>query len=172
MAAIIACYQISTHFIFMEHERFLRQAIALAVEKIAAKEGGPFAALVVADGEIIGRGWNRVTGTHDPTAHAEIVAIRDACRQRQNFNLGGATLYVNCEPCPMCLAAAYWAGIGAVWYAADRRDAAAIGFADQHIYDELARPLEARALSMHQLLREEALPVFRQWAEMPDKVPY
>ncbi len=153
-------------------QKLMTATIALAAAQLARGEGGPFAALVVREGRVIGRGWNRVTSANDPTAHAEIEAIRNACRQLADFSLAGCTLFVNCEPCPMCLAAAYWAGIKAIYYAADRHDAAAIGFADLHIYQELARPPQERALPMHQLLREEALPVFRQWQESPDKIIY
>lgn len=156
----------------MSHEKFMTEAIELAAAMMEKGEGGPFGTLIVRDGEVIGRGWNRVTSRLDPTAHAEIEAIRAACRQVGDFRLSGCILYVNCEPCPMCLAAAYWAGIAAVYYAADRRDAARIGFADQHVYDELARPLEARALPMHQLMRDAALPVFARWEVLPGKIPY
>ncbi|MFU8818540.1 MAG: nucleoside deaminase [Desulfurivibrio sp.] len=156
----------------MEEQKMMAETIALAAAQLPKGEGGPFAALVVRDGQILGRGWNRVTSANDPTAHAEVEAIRDACRRLADFSLEGATLFVNCEPCPMCLAAAYWAGIKTIYYAADRHDAAAIGFADLHIYQELSRPPEARALPMHQLMREEALPLFRQWENLPDKIPY
>ena len=153
-------------------QKLMAETIALAAAQLAKGEGGPFAALVVREGRVIGRGWNRVTSANDPTAHAEIEAIRDACRQLADFSLADCTLFVNCEPCPMCLAAAYWAGIKAIYYAADRHDAADIGFADLHIYQELARPPQERTLPMHQLLREEALPIFRRWQELPNKIPY
>ncbi|MDF1615408.1 nucleoside deaminase [Desulfurivibrio dismutans] len=156
----------------MDHKELLAATIALAEETMSRREGGPFAALVVREGEIIGRGWNRVTSANDPTAHAEVEAIRDACAHLKDFSLAGCTLYVNCEPCPMCLAAAYWAGIEAIYYAADRHDAAAIGFADLHIYEELARPSAARQLPTRQLLRDQALPLFKKWQEMPDKILY
>lgn len=152
--------------------KFIDEAIALAETMLDQGEGGPFAALVVRDGQVLARGWNRVTSTFDPTAHAEIEAIRAATRQLADFNLSGCTLYVNCEPCPMCLAAAYWAGIDAVYYAADRHDAAAIGFADQHIYEELARPVAQRRLPTTQIPRPAALTLFRRWQEKTDKVPY
>lgn len=153
-------------------KQFIDQAIALAESSMERGEGGPFAALVVRDGGVLGRGWNRVTSSNDPTAHAEVEAIRDATRRLGDFSLAGCTLYVNCEPCPMCLAAAYWAGISAIYYAADRADAAAIGFADQQIYEELALPPEQRRLPMHQINRPAALPLFRRWQEKPDKIPY
>ncbi len=150
----------------------MQQAIDLALAKMTAMEGGPFGAIVVRDGQVVGRGWNRVTSTNDPTAHAEVVAIRDACQRQGDFRLDGCELYVNCEPCPMCLAAAYWAGITTIYYAADRTDAAAIGFADDHIYREFARPVTERAIPMVQLMREAALPGFAAWEAMEDKIPY
>ncbi|ADH87005.1 nucleoside deaminase [Desulfurivibrio alkaliphilus] len=156
----------------MEHEKFIAATIALAGETMRRGDGGPFAALVVRDHEIIGRGWNRVTSANDPTAHAEVEAIRAACAQVGDFSLAGCTLYVNCEPCPMCLAAAYWAGIEQIYYAADRHDAAAIGFADLHIYEELTRPPAKRSIPTRQLLRDKALPLFKEWQEMPDKILY
>lgn len=156
----------------MEHEQFIDQTIALAAEVMPRAEGGPFAALVVREHQVIGRGWNRVVAAYDPTAHAEVEAIRAACAQLADFSLAGCTLYVNCEPCPMCLAAAYWAGIEKIYYAADRHDAAAIGFADLHIYEELALPPAARALPTQQLGREKALPLFRRWQQMADKIMY
>jgi len=156
----------------MEHRKFLGEAIALAEEMMTRKEGGPFGALVVREGTVVGRGWNRVTSALDPSAHAEIEAIRAACRQLGDFHLENCILYVNCEPCPMCLAAAYWAGIAGVYYAADRHDAAAIGFADQHIYEELARPPGARTLALHRLEHPAALALFAKWQAMPDKILY
>lgn len=156
----------------MDDYYFIRRTIALAADHIHHRRGGPFAALVVLDNEIIGQGGNLVTSDHDPTAHAEIEAIRAACRRRADFRLTGHTLYVNCEPCPMCLAAAYWADIKAICYAADRQDAAAIDFADQRLYDQICLPPAARSLPMRQLLRPEALAVFEQWRQMPDKIPY
>ncbi len=164
----------------MEQERlpehspahFMEKTIALAEETMPRGEGGPFAALVVRGQKIIGRGWNRVTSANDPTAHAEIEAIRAACAHLNDFSLAGCALYINCEPCPMCLAAAYWAGIDKIYYAADRHDAAAIGFADLHIYQELNRTPADRTLSAKQLMREKALPLFHKWQEMPDKILY
>ncbi len=151
---------------------FMREAIELAREKSQAGEGGPFGAVIVKNGEIIARGWNRVTSTNDPTAHAEIVAIRNGCRQLETFDLGGCEIYVNCEPCPMCLAAIYWANIERIYYGATAKDAADIGFADDRIYRELKLPPESRSLAMTQLMRREVLPVFAQWQAMEDKVMY
>ncbi|TBV83363.1 MAG: nucleoside deaminase [Desulfobulbaceae bacterium] len=156
----------------MSHQKFIREAIALAETMFNEGEGGPFAALVVRDQIVLGRGWNRVTSALDPTAHAEIEAIRQACQQVRSFNLAGCILYVNCEPCPMCLAAIYWAGIKSVYYAADRHDAAAIGFADHHIYEELAGERTKRKIPMRQMMREEALTLFNKWREKPDKTSY
>jgi guanine deaminase len=151
--------------------RYLREAIALAAEKLVSG-GGPFGALVVEDGRVLGRGWNRVTDSNDPTAHAEVVAIRDACSRKGSFRLDGATLYSSCEPCPMCLAAAYWARLGRVCYAATREDAARGGFADERIYDELSRPPGARSLPTSHLLREEGTRVFDAWLAKDDRIDY
>lgn len=149
----------------------MREAIRLARESIDSG-GGPFGAIVVRDGEIIGRGSNRVTLSHDPTAHAEVGAIRDACARVGDFSLHGCELYVNCMPCPMCLGAIYWARIDRIYYAATAADAAAIGFDDLFIAEELARPLTQRQLPTAQLLRDEALVGFRAWDEKEDKVEY
>ena len=156
----------------MDNNTFMRQAIGLAQEKMNDYEGGPFGALIVKDGEIIGRGWNRVTSTNDPTAHAEVNAIRDACKNMEDFSLEGCDLYVNCEPCPMCLAAAYWAGIKNIYYAGTKKEAAAIGFADDHIYDEFSKPLNTRTIPMKQLLQEENKPVFTAWEKLEGKINY
>jgi tRNA(Arg) A34 adenosine deaminase TadA len=150
----------------------MRRAIALSRQGMEGGAGGPFGAVVALDGQVIAEGWNQVTSTNDPTAHAEIVALRRACAALGRFELRGAVLYTSCEPCPMCLAAAYWARVDAVVFGNAREDAAAIGFDDQVIYDEVAKPLEARSLPMRRLLQAEALEVFRQWATKPDKVPY
>jgi tRNA(Arg) A34 adenosine deaminase TadA len=150
----------------------MRRAIALSRQGMEGGAGGPFGAVVALDGQVIAEGWNQVTSTNDPTAHAEIVALRRACAALGRFELRGAVLYTSCEPCPMCLAAAYWARVDAVVFGNAREDAAAVGFDDQVIYDEVAKPLEARSLPMRRLLQAEALEVFRQWATKPDKVPY
>ena len=153
------------------NERFLLEAIRLADESIA-NGGGPFGAVLVKDGEIVGRGSNRVTQNNDPTAHAEVQAIRDACRTLGDFQLTGCELYVNCEPCPMCLSAAYWARVDAIYFAATAADAAAAGFDDVLIKEELQRPLSERRLLMQQALREAALETFERWRELEDKVEY
>ncbi len=153
-------------------ERFMTEAIRLATEGMRRGDGGPFGAVVVMNGEVIGRGCNEVIKLNDPTAHAEIQAIRDACRTVGDFDLAGAELYVNCEPCPMCLSAAYWAHLERIYYAADATDAARIGFDDLFIAEELKRPLSERRLPMVQLSREEALQAFAEWEAKPDRVPY
>jgi guanine deaminase len=156
----------------MDHAAFMRRAIQLSREHMQAGHGGPFGAVVVLDGRIVGEGWNQVTGTIDPTAHAEVVAIRAACKQLGRFDLRGATLYTSCEPCPMCLAATYWARVDQVYYANTEADAAAIDFDDAFLYRELALPMAQRSLPCTPLLREEALKVFEEWRVKPDKVPY
>jgi tRNA(Arg) A34 adenosine deaminase TadA len=154
------------------NERFLREAIELAFEGMRAGQGGPFGAVIVRDGEIIGRGCNRVTSTNDPTAHAEIVAIREACQNAAHFHLPGAVLYASCEPCPMCLAAIYWAGIQTVYYSADRNDAERIGFGDRFVYDELGLPPEARSGTMERMELPEARDLFEEWDRDGKKVMY
>jgi len=151
---------------------FMRRAIALALENVRNGRGGPFAALVVKDGRILAEGANRVTSTNDPTAHAEVVAIREACRKLDDFQLSGCDLYTTCEPCPMCLGAIYWARPARVYYASLAADAAAAGFDDAFIYDELERPLDARRIPMLQLLRNESLEIFSLWKRQEDKTPY
>ena len=150
----------------------MREAIRASMIKMHANEGGPFAAMIVRKDRIVGRGWNRVTSTNDPTAHAEIVAIRAACQRLSRFELADCDLYTTCEPCPMCLAAIYWARIKRVYYANTRRDAAKIDFDDAMIYREIKLPVSRRAIPMKQLLRDEALVVFDAWREKPDKVAY
>jgi len=150
----------------------MRAAIRLAREKMRRGDGGPFGAVVVRRGKIVGRGWNRVTSANDPTEHAEVVAIRDACRRLKTFRLNDCEIYASCEPCPMCLAAIYWARIGKIFYAGARRDAADIGFDDDWIGREMARPVSRRKIPQRQLLRGEALEVFKEWRDKPDKVPY
>jgi guanine deaminase len=153
-------------------EKFMRAAIALSLSKMRSNCGGPFGAVVVRKGKIIGRGWNRVTSTNDPTAHAEISAIRDACKKLKTFQLDDCELYASCEPCPMCLAAIYWARFKKVFYANTRKDAARINFDDDLIYREIARPVARRKIPMKQLLRSEALKVFAEWNKKPDKTLY
>src|SRR5471032_1025850 len=153
-------------------EKFMREAIRLSLSKMRGNHGGPFGAVVVRKGKIVGRGWNRVTSTNDPTAHAEVSAIRDACRRLKTFQLDDFELYTSCEPCPMCLAAIYWARFKKVFYANTRKDAAGIGFDDDLIYREVAQPVSRRKIPMRQLLRGEAQKVFKEWRDKPDKVRY
>lgn len=155
----------------MTDEDFLRQAIHLAEASIRSG-GGPFGAVIVKDGEIVGRGHNRVTLDNDPTAHAEVQAIRDACQHLATFSLEGCKLYVNCEPCPMCLAACYWARLDEIIYAADAADAAKAGFNDLLIYNEFGLEKRERQLSMRQALRDEAREVFQLWESLEDKTRY
>ena len=150
----------------------MTRAIELAVENVRSNKGGPFAALVVRDSQILGEGTNRVTSTNDPTAHAEILAIREACRKLGRFDLAGCELYANCEPCPMCLGAIYWARPARVYFAATSADAAHIGFDDTLIYDELKLPFVSRKIPMLQIMREDALEAFRAWQAKPDKIQY
>jgi len=150
----------------------MRQAIALSLSKMRGNHGGPFGAIVVRNGRMVGRGWNRVTSTNDPTAHAEVSAIRDACKKLKTFQLGDCELYTSCEPCPMCLAAIYWARLKKVYYANTRKDAAKIAFDDDWLYHEVAAPIPRRKLPMQQLLRPEALKVFAEWTAKPDKISY
>ena len=156
-----------------QDEKFMSRAIALAQMGIDAGAGGPFGAIVVNQaGEIVGEGFNRVTSTNDPTAHAEIVAIRSACENLNSFQLDGCTIYTSCEPCPMCLGAIYWARPEKIFYAATHEDAAAIGFDDHFIYDEIERPIEERRIKSVNLMRDEGLKVFSNWASKTDKTEY
>lgn len=155
-----------------QNKQFMRAAIEQARQGMDQNEGGPFGAVVVKEGQIIGRGNNKVTSTNDPTAHAEVVAIRDACRHLNSFQLEGCILYTSCEPCPMCLGAIYWARPEKVYFGCTREDAANVGFDDDFIYREMALPIEARQLPLVQLLPEEALTVFAQWREKTDKREY
>ena len=152
--------------------KFMREAILLSVQTMRRGQGGPFGALVVRDGKVVGRGWNQVTSANDPTAHAEIVAIRAACRRLKNFQLNDCDLYTSCEPCPMCLSAIYWARLRNVFYGNTRKDAAKIEFDDDFLYREVALPMRRRKLRMKQLLRREALAAFSEWQRKPDKVLY
>jgi tRNA(Arg) A34 adenosine deaminase TadA len=155
----------------MSFEDFMGRAIALSLENARAGRG-PFAAVVVRDGQVVAEGTNRVTETNDPTAHAEVVAIRAACANLKSFELTGCDLYSSCEPCPMCLGAIYWARPRRVFFANTREDAAAIGFDDAFIYAELTAPLDQRKIPMTQIMREEALAAFQEWARNPGKKPY
>jgi guanine deaminase len=156
----------------MSPENFMREAIKEAEAGLRDKRGGPFGCVIVRQGSIVARGNNRVTSTNDPTAHAEVTAIREACRALGKFSLEDCELYTSCEPCPMCLAAIYWARIPRIFYGNTRADAAAIGFDDDFIYRQIPLAPEARTLAMKPLLRDEAQRAFRAWADLPDKVRY
>jgi guanine deaminase len=156
----------------MKENEFMTEAIRLAVENVTVRNGGPFGAVVVKDGKIISRGYNQVTAGNDPTAHAEVVAIREACKALDTFQLDGCELYTSCEPCPMCLGAIYWARPSKVYFGSTKNDAAKINFDDAFIYEEIERPLEKRSLPFVQLMRDEALAAFQAWEKKADKVRY
>jgi guanine deaminase len=152
--------------------KWMRQAIRLSVKNARAGKGGPFAALVVKENRIVARGTNVVTSRNDPTAHAEITAIRKACRALGRFALDGCELYATCEPCPMCWGAIYWARLDRVYYAATRHDAAGVGFDDEKFFEELKRPYSEQSIPVEQIMQTEALEAFALWAQKPDKIPY
>jgi guanine deaminase len=156
----------------MSHETHMREAIKLAEEGMAAGHGGPFGCVIVRAGKIVGSGNNRVTSTNDPTAHAEVTAIRDACARLKTFQLTDCELYTSCEPCPMCLSAIYWARIPQIWFANTRQDAADIGFDDDFIYRQIPMLPGERTVKMLPLLREEARRAFTEWHAKDDKVRY
>jgi guanine deaminase len=151
---------------------FMARAIQLSIENVSSGRGGPFGAVVVKDGAIIAEGANQVTSTNDPTAHAEIIAIREACRALGGFDLQTCEIYTSCEPCPMCLGAIYWARLSRVYFANADSDASKIGFDDSLIYREIAQPHSQRMIPMIQIMREEALAAFRAWERKPDKISY
>jgi guanine deaminase len=151
---------------------FMARAIALSIESVNSGRGGPFGAVVVKAGSIVAEAANQVTSTNDPTAHAEVLAIRQACQKLGLFELKGCELYTSCEPCPMCLGAVYWARLSRLYYGNLAADAVKAGFDDSLIYRELAQPLGQRAIPMIPLMREEALAAFRAWAEKSDKISY
>jgi len=153
-------------------EYFMLRAIQMATIGMDSHAGGPFGAVVVKDGKIIAEGYNKVTSTNDPTAHAEVVVIREACQKLNSFQLTDCVIYTSCEPCPMCLGAIYWARPKMVFYGCNREDAAAINFDDRFIYDELEKEIEGRQIRFAQLLRKDALSVFRSWKEKNDKTKY
>jgi guanine deaminase len=151
---------------------FMTRAIQLSLDNVLSGKGGPFGAVVVHDGKIVAEGVNRVTASNDPTAHAEVVAIREACAKLGSFTLKGCEIYTSCEPCPMCLGAIYWAHLGRIYFGNAAADASQIGFDDSFIYHEFAQPLPGRAIPMIPMMRENALAAFRAWQEKPNKVPY
>ncbi len=150
----------------------MTRAIGLALDNIRTGHGGPFAAIVVRDGVVLAEGVNQVTAVHDPTAHAEVVAIREACRQLADWQLSGCEIYTTCEPCPMCLGAIYWARLDRVYFACSRQDAAEAGFDDSLIYREFELPLERRRVPIQQSMRDQALEIFTAWTEQTVKIPY
>jgi tRNA(Arg) A34 adenosine deaminase TadA len=151
---------------------YMQEAIRLAIDGVNASRGGPFGAVVVQGGQIIGRGCNQVTSTNDPTAHAEVVAIREACQRLGTFRLAGCEIYASCEPCPMCLATIYWSRIERFYYGCTAADAAAIGFSDDFIRQELGLPIEKRTVAAIPLFREQALAAFAAWQNKADRVAY
>ena len=150
---------------------FMQQAIELSKENVL-NGGGPFGAVIVRDGKVIATGTNRVTANNDPTAHAEVNAIRSACAKEGTFKLEGCTCYTSCEPCPMCLAALYWAGVERIFYGNTKDDAKAINFDDSFIYDEIAKPYAKRAIPIINIMREEAISAFKMWEKSEDKIEY
>jgi len=154
------------------HDFFMSEAVKDAINGVLNNEGGPFGCIVVKNGEIVGRGNNKVTSTNDPTAHAEVLAIRDACKNLNSFQLDDCIIYTSCEPCPMCLGAIYWARPKKVYYGSNQEDAANIGFDDQFIYDEIPLPYEKRSIPFQQIGREIALQPFQLWSKKNDKTAY
>lgn len=154
-----------------EDERYMQMAIDLSIENVA-NGGGPFGAVIVRNGEVLATGTNRVTANNDPTAHAEVSAIRAACSKVGDFKLEGSTIYSSCEPCPMCLSAIYWAGISRIFYGNTKSDAKAIDFDDSFIYDEIALPYSKRAIPCNNIMRDKALAAFRAWEAKVDKTTY
>ena len=155
-----------------EHQKYLKRAVELSAERMRANAGGPFGAVIVKDGEVIAEGFNQVTSCNDPTAHGEVVAIREACKKLGTFSLEGCVIYSSCEPCPMCLAAIYWARLDALYFANTRQEAAAIGFDDEFLYLEVPKPIHERSIETVRLDLEEARLVFQEWHEKPDKIMY
>jgi len=153
-------------------DSFMREAIRLSFETMRNNTGGPFGAIVVKDGKIIARGFNKVVSTNDPTAHAEVVAIREACKALNDFQLSGCEIYTSCEPCPMCMSAIYWARPDKVYYANSKADAANIGFDDDFIYQELKLEYDKRKIPIERILPNEAILAFKEWSEKNDKIEY
>ena len=153
-------------------KKFMQLAIDLSRKGMRAGQGGPFGCIIVKDGEVVGKGYNSVAGTNDPTAHAEVVAIRDACNRLQSFQLDGCEIYTSCEPCPMCIGAIYWARPAKVFYANTRKGAANAGFDDDFIYEELKLPMTARSMPMVHTPMDEAQRVFQEWIDMKNKTLY
>ncbi len=150
----------------------MRRAIELSLEMMRSGRGGPFGAVIAKDGKIVAEGFNQVTSMNDPTAHAEVVAVRLACQALGTFNLTGCEIYTSCEPCPMCLSAIYWARVSRIYYANDRHDAAKIGFRDDFLYNEIPLPLDQRSIPTRRLLQAEGWAAFEEWDRKPDKIEY
>jgi len=155
-----------------DQNEFMKEAIRLSIENVETGKGGPFGAVIVKDGKIIARGANSVTSTNDPTAHAEVVAIREACKNLGSYQLIDCEIYTSCEPCPMCLGAIYWARPKAMYYANSKGDAAAIDFDDQFIYEEIEKPITERKLFTKQIMRNEAIEAFEKWSKNIQKIEY
>jgi tRNA(Arg) A34 adenosine deaminase TadA len=151
---------------------FMARAIQLSIDNVVSGQGGPFGAVIVQNGGIVAEGVNRVTSTNDPTAHAEVIAIRAACQKLGVFGLQDCDLYTSCEPCPMCLGAIYWARLARVYFGSLASEASRVGFEDSFIYSEFAQPLSHRAIPMVQMMSEQALAALRAWQEKPNKIPY
>ena len=156
----------------VSHEKWMQMAIELSEKNVLESIGGPFGAVIVKDGELIAGSGNKVTSTNDPTAHAEVSAIRLACQKLETFDLSGCVIYTSCEPCPMCLSAVYWAKIDTIYYANTKKDADDIGFSDKFIYDELEKPMQERQLPIVQMMRDEALNAFRLWNQSAMRITY
>ena len=154
------------------HAVFMKEAVDLAIEGMENNEGGPFGCIIVKDGKVVGHGNNVVTSTNDPTAHAEVTAIRDACKNLNSFQLEGCIIYTSCEPCPMCLGAIYWARPDKVYYAATKQDAAKAGFDDAFIYREIEMPIDNRSIAFEQQSRDIAIEAFKKWEDKEDKKEY
>ncbi|MDN3586400.1 nucleoside deaminase [Pedobacter aquatilis] len=155
-----------------KHAEFMRLAITLSAKNVTENIGGPFGAVVVKDGEVVAASGNKVTSTNDPTAHAEVSAIRLACTKLNTFDLSGCVIYTSCEPCPMCLGAIYWAKIDTIYYANTKVDAENIGFSDKFIYEELEKEMNKRSLPILQLMRDEAMEAFKLWEQSPMRIDY
>lgn len=155
-----------------QHEKFMKLAIQLSEQNVLKAQGGPFGAVIVKDGKIIAKSANKVTTTNDPTAHAEVSAIRSACKKLRTFDLTGCIVYTSCEPCPMCLSAIYWAKIERIYYANTKQDAEDIGFSDKLIYDELEKPINQRSLPISQMMRNDAQTAFKLWDQSSMRTEY
>ncbi len=155
-----------------QHQKYMRMAISLSKQNVEHSKGGPFGAVIVKDGKVIAKSANKVTSSNDPTAHAEVSTIRLACKKLKTFDLSGCVIYTSCEPCPMCLGAIYWAHLDVIYYANTKKDAAGIGFDDQFIYDEIDLAMDKRKLPVMQLLRDEAMEVFKLWSTSEMKIDY